>query len=421
MFGRVPRKRQYGEGGLTRDGARWRIRWRQDGQRRSSTHPTRELAMAALRGIVGDLARGRAGLAPDPANAARLSAIAVDWFAGRAGPHNRNNDDECRKWRNHLEPAFGRLRPDDLTIPRLLQWIAEKQRSGRIREREGAGDGLSRATVKQLLAILSSLYTHLTVTGRASTNPVRLLPRDAKRRVKPDYDWRNTPYVKVKADIRRIYQALPEPINVAYAIGVMRGLRPGEIRALTWARVDLEARLLHVERQVRNGVLGPPKGGRARTVTLSDELVPILAEWRLKTGGTGLVIPPRRRGGRIAFIGEKALNRELSAALERLELPPLTWYEATKHTFGSHWSREGGSLETLRIIFGQSSSEVTKRYAHLQPDQLRPEDTNRAQVDLRAGEVVALPVPAARTRDEFGTKPESTKSRKTNKIHHMGP
>lgn len=415
----MPRaKRSYGEGGISRDGDRWRIRWREGGRRRSSTHATRELALAALRGVVGDIARGKAGLGPDPAAAKRLGVLAADWFAGRAGPHNRNNDDERRKFRNHLEPSFGRLRPDELTVARLLVWIAEKSRGGRLR---GDGAGLSRAFIRQLLAILSSLYTHLVVTGQASANPVRMLPKDARRRVKPDYNWRNTPYVKVKADIRRIYMALPEPFNVAYAIGVMRGLRPGEIRALAWSRVDLEARLIHIERQVRNGKEGPPKSGHARSVTVSDELLPILAAWRLRSGGTGLVIPPRRRGKRIRHIGEKAMGRALTAALGSLGLPALSWYEATRHTFASHWSREGGSLETLRVIFGQSSSEVTKRYAHLQPDQLRPEDTARAQVDLSAAQVVEMTSPHGRTRAEFGTDEETREERKDSKVRNLGP
>lgn len=48
------------------------------------------------------------------------------------------------------------------------------------------------------------------------------------------------PYVRKLTDIRRIYMALEEPLNVAYAIGAFAGLRTGEVFALRWSDVDLK-------------------------------------------------------------------------------------------------------------------------------------------------------------------------------------
>lgn len=53
---------------------------------------------------------------------------------------------------------------------------------------------------------------------------------------------------------RRIYLALPEPLNVAYALCALAGLRTGEVLALRWRHVDLQARRIHV----RESVNGPP-------------------------------------------------------------------------------------------------------------------------------------------------------------------
>ncbi|HEY4730086.1 MAG TPA: hypothetical protein VIH41_03070 [Myxococcales bacterium] len=41
---------------------------------------------------------------------------------------------------------------------------------------------------------------------------------------------RTTPFIEKLTDVRRIYLALPEPLNVAYAMGALAGLRA------TWAR-----------------------------------------------------------------------------------------------------------------------------------------------------------------------------------------
>lgn len=393
---RPRRKRSYGTGSIRYlPGGRAEIRWRDATGRQRSKTVAAELAERALAVRQGDIARSEAGLERDPQSVPTLSILAKEWFNKREGPANRNNADERRKWMNHLEPELGRLRPDQVTVPLLRALVSEKLKQGRIRKhvrwaKKGPA-GLRPSYVLQLMRILSSLYTRLREDGHAKSNPVSDFPEDLMRSIKPDTDHRDTPFLQKLSDARLIFAALPEPINVAFAIGVMRGPRPDEVRALSWPSVDLEHRLIHIRVQVDKGKLGPPKSGRGRTVDISDELHAVLVHWRLRNPGNGLVIPPRRRRIGWHFISEQAFNKALTPVLARLNLPRLTWYQATRHTYGSHFVLNGGSLEALGAILGHSSSEVTKRYAHLRPDQMRPEDSRRAQVDLSPGRVVALP------------------------------
>jgi integrase len=426
---RARRKAQYGGGSVSRDGQLWRARWRQDGRRRSqSGFPSRELALVYLKGLTGDLARKRAGMEVTPRHGVKLiAALSKEYFDQRGGPKNRNNEDERRKFNNHLLPTLGRYRPNEVTPPMVLGLIAKLKTGGRLRPRKGSPrDGLSLATIKQLMAILSAFYSYLIVTEQATVNPWRKIPKDMRAKISQDYTeyWRTRPWVKKKSDIYRIHAAMQEPFRQAYAIGVSRGPRPGEVRALDWTEVDLAARLIHIVRQVREGKVGPPKGGKSRTLTISDQLHAELAAWHLKTGGRGLVIPAIKARRRFPFhasrwIVQQALGRELRRVLKELGLPEMTWYEATKHTFASHFVRDGGSLETLAIIMGQSSTQVTRRYAHLQSDQIRPEDTARAQVDFAPGELLTLrPVPAAQEGadwDGIGTDADRQEGRKAAK------
>jgi hypothetical protein len=64
-------------------------------------------------------------------------------------------------------------------------------------------------------------------------------------------------------------------------------------------------------------------------------LLPILTEWKLKSGGAGRVIPPMRCDGK--KIDEATPGNYLRVALGQLEItqPCLGWYEATRHTFAS--------------------------------------------------------------------------------------
>jgi hypothetical protein len=70
----------------------------------------------------------------------------------------------------------------------------------------------------------------------------------------------------------------------------------------------------------------------------------------------------------------------------------LTWYQATRHTFASHWVLSGGSLEKLANVMGHSSIVVTERYAHLRPDLFREEDHELLDVDLLKPAAKVLPM-----------------------------
>jgi len=82
-----------------------------------------------------------------------------------------------------------------------------------------------------------------------------------------------------------------------------------------------------------------------------------------------------------------------SAQLE--PLPAMRWYEATRHTFASRYVQAGGSLMKLASILGHSATEVTLRYAHLQPGNFTEQE--RALVDVELAPAKLMPM-AGRAR-----------------------
>lgn len=72
-------------------------------------------------------------------------------------------------------------------------------------------------------------------------------------------------------------------------------------------------------------------------------LLPLLAQYKLRSGGVGILFRAAGRGGRTGapatLMRPHILHKYLRLALRACELPEaLTWYQfCTRHTFASQW------------------------------------------------------------------------------------
>ena len=251
------------------------------------------------------------------------------------------------------------------------------------------GEGLSPATVRLLMRLVSTLYSDLIDDGKATKNPAKMLPKKTRALIRPTYDPKKTPFIERKKDIARIYQALPALFSVAFAISALAGLRPGEVRALKWANVDLERRRIYV----RESVNGPTKDKDSREAPIVPGLHELLVAWKKKdpAPSSDLVCPPSfgvlcraAPGPPRKYLGEHRMTSLIKKACKKLKLPEVTFYEAGRHTFASQWVLNGGSIEKLPEILGHSTVLVTERYAHLKPELFQQADLLRADVSLVA-------------------------------------
>jgi len=322
---------------------------------------------------------GRSGAAPDIRTAPTLAELAEPWLKRREHTHRSWRDDASR-WRCHLKPTMGRLRPSEVTHATIRAFVEAK-----------VGEGLSPATTRLCVRLLSTLFADIVAQGHATANPVAGLPATTRKIMKPGYDPRTTPFLDSADKVRRVYQALGQPFATIFAIGALAGLRPGEALALEWSDIDMTARRITVVRQVRHGRVGPPKSGKLRFVPIIPALHAILAEHKLRTGGAGVLFPAP--GPRKGYVGLHSVHEALRDALKACGLPPMKLYEAGRHTFASLHVRGGGSMLHLRELMGHSSVQVTERYAHLAPGALTPADmlqTGGADFTRAGADVVDL-------------------------------
>jgi integrase len=321
----------------------------------------------------------RLGVAADPRRVPTLGELAGPWLARRKETNAAGAEDGSR-WRKHLAPAFGHLRPDQVDQARIRAFV------------EGRKGVISPGTIRVVVAVLSSLYEDLLERQLAPFNPCRRLPKSILRQMRSTHDPRTTPFVEKLADVRRIFLALEEPLNVAYAIGALGGLRTGEVFALRWTSVDLAGRRILVSESVG----GQTKDREPRPVPIQDALLPVLKAWHVRSGGTGLVIPPLRSDGK--NVDKSTPAQHLRRVLVDLELSPLEpkpWYQATRHTFASHWAMAGRPLRELQAILGHASITDTERYAHLTPGFWADGVHGAIEVDLSASDAPVAQLPGA--------------------------
>lgn len=166
-------------------------------------------------------------------------------------------------------------------------------------------------------------------------------------------------------------------LRTFFTLALGTGLRIGELLALAWSHVNLDARTLRVSRSASwvrgpgsgyrswQAVIGPPKSDSSyRTLDLAPQLVAILREWKMRSAfkaDEDLVFPN---------LSGKPLNRSvLSVALretrERCPGMPRVTPHGLRHTFASLMILDNRPVTQVAKLLGHSDPSVTmKRYSH---------------------------------------------------------
>lgn len=217
--------------------------------------------------------------------------------------------------------------------------------------------------------------------------------RGVKRLARPprQYLW-----IRTRAEFERVLSHLTGDFQDMVAVSVGTMLRIDELLHLQWDDIDLENRLITVQR----GRKGPPKNGKIRHVPILDSVLPVLKARTLKRDGQQLVFPGAKRDdGKHGVRTQQPPGRALKRALRRAGLDTKIRWHDLRHTGASWWVMGGGDIFRLSKLLGHSDVKVTRdTYAHLAPEAWQ-QDYGRVSFRMPAlGDVIALPVDARKTR-----------------------
>ena len=317
-----------------------------------------------------------------------LCAVLFDkWESGLT---NRSAADDRSRLRKHVKPAFGDLRPSEVNLRRVMDWI----------DRQRAAGKLADATIRHNLNVLSRFFSWGIERGHATVNPVRQIPIGKRPR---QSQKRDVPWLDDDAVVRKLFHALRSPVDLMFYLGNRSGLRTGEIAGLRLSDLDfLHEGVIRV-RFSYEGPLKEDKNGDGKVkwvpaaVDAEDMLGSAVATRRGQGAGPeDLVFPCPTRGGR-PYRKELIESRWADAA--KAVGVSLTWYQATRHSFVSRNLARGASLDEVSAAVGHSNPVVTRRYYdHFVRRNFCDELRAGLSVGERAGSIAPVVALAGRSR-----------------------
>lgn len=367
---RLPRKRGDGEGSIdeVRAGL-WRGRlmvgYQQDGK------PDRRVVYGKTRAEVQRKLRELQRQAEDGVLAAArketLAAYARRWLEGakptiRPSTWKRYND----LLRLHVLPALG-AQPLATLRPDALQRLYAAKLAA----------GLAPRTVHHVHAVVHAALEQAVRWGYVARNVADVVQPPAVPRAEL-----HPPRPEALATFLAAAEAAEDRLHALWSTAVYTGCRQGELLALTWPDVDLDAGTLTVHRTLLRAdagrpVFGAPKTAHSRrTVTLPPSAVAALRRHRRRQqtelaalgpdyADYGLVFCTRRG----TALSARNVIRSFKAALARAGLPATVRFHDLRHAAATTMLLARVPLKVASARLGHSTVGITADlYTHAVPE-----------------------------------------------------
>lgn len=322
-------------------GLRWQARWETPSGQKSRGFANKDAALAFL-------AEQRLGLEQRaPVSSVTVAELAERWRAGQL--HYRASTAES------VDATLARM-----ILPALGgRLVAELSRQDLQEAVSGWAAGWSASRVRVAWSHLTSMLTLAELDGLIVARPKGVrLPRIERE-----------PLVPLTVEqVRMIEQRMAPRYRSMVVVAAASGLRSGELRGLTWDRV--EGGVLVVDRQLVGAdglapTFGPPKSAAGRRrVPVGAGVVAVLAEHRGRFGSPDLVWRTRM-GSPVSRAVAGDVWRE---AVSGLGLRDRSGWHDLRHFHASLLIAGGLSVRAVADRLGHAdASETLATYAHLWP------------------------------------------------------
>ena len=231
-----------------------------------------------------------------------FEAVAREFHALKAGGWSEGH---ASKWLRmnelYLFPHIGARPLSEIKAPALLATLRKVEKKGIL------------STAQDLQAMAGQVFRYGVQTGRCESNPGVDLKGALQPHIAKHFAAILDP-VEAGAMLRAIdaYTGQPETL-AALKLSALFFQRPGNIRAMEWAWVDLDKQMLTIPAKSMKSSKHEKANGKAHTVPLARQALDVLKSIKLLTGHGRYVFPGARTGDRPMSDGT------INAALRRLD------------------------------------------------------------------------------------------------------
>jgi|694.fasta_scaffold56643_4 integrase len=307
----------------------------------------------------------------------------ADFFPDCLETHFRHKElrpQSAEDYRHHLNtyiiPKLGSVKMKDCSSIVINKFINELQGV-----RNKINKPLSRSVVEKITYILKIGFKGAKVAGVIVFDPTKeiTIPRSSNKET-----IKEIPPQTLKI-IRQEWWS--ERLAPFFETCLATGARGGEVGALRWSDIDLQAQTIKISKThyFKNAIWyenAPKSKSGSRTVSISQELIQILKDWRksqaqerLKAGGvwqSGDYVFCSQIGAPLAH---STYYNAWRRTLRRLEVKGFNVH-SLRHTHISTLLRQGIALNIVARRVGDKPETILRTYAHCLPQ----DDLKCAQV-----------------------------------------
>ncbi len=244
--------------------------------------------------------------------------------------------------KTHLLPAFGKYRLCDLRTVDLQRFVLQKMESG-----------LGWESANHFRNLVSKAFEMAKMWNFYSgSNPAIGVSLPEKKPVREKQ-------VLGANQILHLLTLLKEPVRTMVLLGILTGMRIGEILGLRRKDVDFSSGQIRIEQACYRGLLGTPKTkGSRRTLPLPRPLVISLTqtyEHATRAGEDDLVFQTRNG---TPLNDTNLLHHHLKPAGRKIGMPSLSWH-TLRRTHATLLQAAGASLRDTQAQLGHSRMSTT--------------------------------------------------------------
>jgi integrase len=268
--------------------------------------------------------------------------------------------------RLHIVPALGKVKLVKLTPEHLQRFYSER-----------IDTGLSPQSVRHMNAVLHRALEDAVRWNNVARNVADLVtpPRVERREMK----------VLAPEEARRFLDTVrTERIGALYILAITTGLRQGELLALRWRDVDLEARSLRITGTLQRGEAGlaiaaPKTATSRRQVLLGTMAIEALRDHRIRQNAERLLLGPAWENNDLVFANEvgrpieatNLLRRSFKPLLKAAGVPAIRFHDL-RHSAATLLLSQGIHPKVVSEMLGHAQVGITLNlYSHVTPTMQR--------------------------------------------------